>query len=84
MHYNTLVLEEVPSLFNRPERDKCSAETQEFAGKMIIASVGKAVLFRLSEELSLKLSIRNTWHAEIIYTSLFINAEIKFISLMSK
>ena len=28
MHCDTLVLEKVPSLFNRPERDECSAETQ--------------------------------------------------------
>ena len=51
---------------------------------MITASAGKVFCSACQEELSLKFSIRNTLHTEIIYTSPFINAEIKFISLMSK
>ena len=57
---------------------------KEFAGKMITASAGKLFCSACQEELSLKLSIHNTLHAQIIYTSPFINTEIKFISLMSK
>ena len=50
---------------------------------MITASAGKLFYSACQEELSLKLSIRNTLHTEI-YASPFISAEIKFISLMSK
>ena len=50
---------------------------------MITASAGKLFSSACQEELSLKISIRNTLHAEIINTSPFIKAEIKFTSLMS-
>ena len=83
MHYDTLILEKVPSLFNRPERDECSAETQGVYRKDDYSLYREAVLFRLSGGTIVEAwNVRNTLHAEIIYTSPFINVEIKFISLM--
>ena len=82
MHYDTLVLEKVPSVFNRPERDECSAETQGVYRKDDYSLCREAVLFRLSGGTIVEAwHVHNTLHEEIIYMSPFINVEI---SLMSK